>query len=59
MRPPKQENIFDLSFRGGLPEMLRALAAKIESQDALAESFTSTVSRERFQLTVDIDLRKV
>lgn len=52
----KPESMFDLSFRGGLPDMLRAVAAKLESREVDAEHFQCSVSKEAFELTARINL---
>lgn len=52
--PTKPDNIFDLSYRGGLPDMLRAIAAKLESREVDGELFTCHVTKEVFELTARI-----
>lgn len=54
----KAESIFSLSFRGGLPEILRAIAQQLEDQAVTAESFTSAVTKDRFELRIVVDLQK-
>lgn len=44
---PKSENIFDLSFRGGLPDILRALAAQIEAGEVISEMFEWKLTDDR------------
>lgn len=59
--PPAEgaESVFSLSFRGALPDILRAIATEIETGTATAEHFTSRVSRGQFELTVVINLGKM
>jgi len=52
------ESVFSLSFRGALPDILRAIATEIETGVATAEHFTSRVSRGQFELSVVINLGK-
>jgi hypothetical protein len=51
------ESVLALTYRGALPEMLRAIATEIESGRADAEHFTSRVTRETFELSALINLR--
>ena len=60
-RKDKRENaepnsFFDLSFRGALPEILRALAAKLEAGEVQAEQFDWRLSKDRLEFTARIDM---
>ena len=53
---PKPDTFFDLSFRGGVPELLRALALRIESGETHAEQLEWTMNSEHLVFTVRMDL---
>lgn len=54
--PQEPESVLSLSYRGALPDILRAIASQIEDGHARAESFTARVSRDSFELQAMIDL---
>lgn len=54
-----KSNIFDLSFRGGLPELLRAIADRIDAGDTAAQAFDYSLSKQRLVFTVTLDLDEV
>jgi hypothetical protein len=55
-QPPSEmpDTFFDLSFRGALPELLRSVAARLESRDCEAEEFLWSLGKERLEFTVRI-----
>lgn len=54
---PPQPSVFDLSSQGRLPALLRMLASQIEAGEATADSFTWTLTMERFDFTARLDLK--
>lgn len=49
-------SIFDLSFKGDVPKLLRALADKIESEEIKASSFQWSMNADSCELTFNLDL---
>lgn len=52
-------SIFDLSFHGGLPALLRAIADRIDAGETSAQTFEWSLSKERLVFTVRLDLDEV
>lgn len=52
-------SIFDLSFHGGLPTLLRAIADRIDAGETAAQTFEWSLSKERLKFTVLLDLDEV
>lgn len=46
------ESIFSLTARGGLADLLRDLAARLESGEATALEYNARVLEDRFELTL-------
>lgn len=58
MAPKKSaDNIFDMSFRGGLPDILRRIAAELDAERVTADTYTCTVKVDVFDLAVRINLK--
>jgi hypothetical protein len=53
---PLAENVLSLTYRGALPEILRAIADQIDDSHATAEHFTARVTRDVFELQATIHL---
>ncbi len=57
---PKQDTFFDLTFRGAVPEILRALAGRLERGEVTAEAITSVLTLDgRIELNLRLQIPKV
>lgn len=53
---PPPDTFFDLSFRGGLPEILRAIADRLDAGEVHAEGFDWQLRRGQLELTAHISM---
>jgi hypothetical protein len=49
-------SIFDLSFRGDVPNLLRSLAERIESKEVKADSFQWSMNADRCEFSFNLEL---
>jgi len=52
-----EPGFFDLSFTGGLPEILRKLAVELEERHVHGESFSWRMTEDRLELSACIQMR--
>jgi hypothetical protein len=55
--PQPKQTLFDLSFRGGLSELLRAIAEQLEEHTVKAEAFEWKLTEDRLEFTARIDMK--
>jgi hypothetical protein len=55
-KPSKPDTFFDLAVHGRVPQILRAIADRIESGEVKAERISSSVTEDVVELTLRIEL---